>query len=36
LAPAGTLDVPENASELALGDLNGDGNADVAVASHES
>jgi hypothetical protein len=34
--PAGAFDVPENASELALADLNGDGNLDVALASHES
>jgi VCBS repeat protein len=36
LAPGGTLDVPENASELALGDLNGDSHVDLALASHES
>src|SRR5262245_45013867 len=32
LAPGGALDVPENASELALGDLNGDDNVDLALA----
>jgi hypothetical protein len=34
--PAGTASVPEPASEMAIGDLNGDGNLDVAVANHDS
>ena len=34
--PAAAAAVPESASELALGDVNGDGNLDLALASHES
>lgn len=30
------VDVPENPHEIALGDLNRDGNLDIALASHES
>jgi hypothetical protein len=33
---ASTVPVPDPLSEMALGDVNGDGNLDVAVASHDS
>jgi hypothetical protein len=33
---AALVDVPENPHEIALGDLNRDGNLDIALASHES
>jgi FG-GAP-like repeat len=33
---ASTVQVPDSPSEMALGDVNGDGNLDVAVANHDS
>jgi FG-GAP-like repeat len=33
---ASTVQVPDPVSEMALGDVNGDGNLDVAVANHDS
>jgi hypothetical protein len=33
---ASTVPVPDPAGEMALGDVNGDGNLDVAIASHDS
>jgi len=35
-APGGAIAVPESPSEIALGDVNGDGNLDLALASHDS
>jgi hypothetical protein len=34
--PGGAIVVPESPSELALGDVDGDGNIDLALASHDS
>ena len=34
--PAEAFAVPERSSEMALGDVNGDGNLDLALASHDS
>jgi hypothetical protein len=34
--PAGAFAVPESPDEMALGDVNGDGSVDLALASHES
>jgi hypothetical protein len=36
LPAAGVMEVPENPHEIAVGDLNRDGNLDIALASHES
>jgi hypothetical protein len=36
LPAAGLMEVPENPHEIAVGDLNRDGNLDIALASHES
>ncbi len=36
LSPDGPMQVPEGPHEIALGDLNRDGNVDVALASHDS